>query len=59
MGVRKIIISLEIAGLGGGEVQDIPSQLNVTFNHVVQKESDTADGLTRKEVFRLNISFNI
>lgn len=45
--------------MGGDEVQDIPSQLNVTFNHVVQKASDIVEGLTRKEVFRLNISFNI
>lgn len=40
------------------EVQDISSQLNVTFNHLLGA-NDMADGLAREGVFRLNISFDV
>lgn len=41
------------------EVQDISSQLNVTFNHLLGA-NDMADGLAREGgVFWLNISFDV
>ena len=40
-------------------VQDILSQLNAPFNHILWEANDMEDGLAMEGVFHLNISFDV